>query len=545
METSSFSEDVQRYLSLLWRWAWLLVVATLLAGLTAFVVSSRTTPVYQASALVQIIEATSTKAVDMGVLQTSERLARTYVETMTTRPVLERVIETLSLAMHTSDLRDAITAQPLRDTQLIRVLVEHTDPVTAALLANALVAEFAELNREEQAMRFAASKLNLENQLTQLEIQMDETRLAIQATDSTPNGRTERDRLEASLAQQSQTYASLLQSYEQVRLTEAQTTSTVIIKEPAIPPNSPIRPRTVTNTVLASVVGVMLAVGVVFLIEALDDTLRTPDDVVRHLNLPVLGVIATHDVVDGKPVVAYRPRSPVAEAFRSLRTNLQFAMVDRPLETILITSPSPEEGKSTVATNLALVMAQSERKVALVDADMRRPSIHRLLGLPNRFGVSSLFVMNQVQLDGALRPSEIPNMFTMTSGKTPPNPAELLGSAKMGEILDQVKSLMDVVVIDIPPVLAVTDASVLAPRIDGVLLVLKPGSTKIAAARQAVEQLRRVGAHLLGVVLNEVSLTRSRYNYQYYKGYQYYYAYPEYYASDGDEPKVKKQSVNR
>jgi polysaccharide biosynthesis transport protein len=545
METSSFSEDVQRYLSLLWRWAWLLVVATLLAGLTAFVVSSRTTPVYQASALVQIIEATSTKAVDMGVLQTSERLARTYVETMTTRPVLERVIETLSLAMDTSDLRDAITAQPLRDTQLIRVLVEHTDPVTAALLANALVAEFAELNREEQAMRFAASKLNLENQLTQLEIQMDETRLAIQATDSTPNGRTERDRLEASLAQQSQTYASLLQSYEQVRLTEAQTTSTVIIKEPAIPPNSPIRPRTVTNTVLASVVGVMLAVGVVFLIEALDDTLRTPDDVVRHLNLPVLGVIATHDVVDGKPVVAYRPRSPVAEAFRSLRTNLQFAMVDRPLETILITSPSPEEGKSTVATNLALVMAQSERKVALVDADMRRPSIHRLLGLPNRFGVSSLFVMNQVQLDGALRPSEIPNMFTMTSGKTPPNPAELLGSAKMGEILDQVKSLMDVVVIDIPPVLAVTDASVLAPRIDGVLLVLKPGSTKIAAARQAVEQLRRVGAHLLGVVLNEVSLTRSRYNYQYYKGYQYYYAYPEYYASDGDEPKVKKQSVNR
>jgi polysaccharide biosynthesis transport protein len=545
METSLFSEDVQRYLSLLWRWAWLLALATILAGGTAFVVSSRTTPVYQASALVQIIEATSTKAVDMGVLQTSERLARTYVETMTTRPVLERVIETLSLAMHTSDLRDAITAQPLRDTQLIRVLVEHTDPVTAALLANALVAEFAELNREEQAMRFAASKLNLENQLTQLEIQMDETRLAIQATDSTPNGRTERDRLEASLAQQSQTYASLLQSYEQVRLTEAQTTSTVIIKEPAIPPNSPIRPRTVTNTALASVVGVMLAVGVVFLIEALDDTLRTPDDVVRHLNLPVLGVIATHDVVDGKPVVAYRPRSPVAEAFRSLRTNLQFAMVDRPLETILITSPSPEEGKSTVATNLALVMAQSERKVALVDADMRRPSIHRLLGLPNRFGVSSLFVMNQVQLDGALRPSEIPNMFTMTSGKTPPNPAELLGSAKMGEILDQVKSLMDVVVIDIPPVLAVTDASVLAPRIDGVLLVLKPGSTKIAAARQAVEQLRRVGAHLLGVVLNEVSLTRSRYNYQYYKGYQYYYAYPEYYASDGDEPKVKKQSVNR
>ena len=545
METSSFSDDLNRYISLLWRWAWLLVVATLLAALTAFVVASRTTPVYQASALVQIIEAPSTKAVDMGVLQTSERLARTYVETMTTRPVLERVIDNLNLNLSTTALKNSITAQPLRDTQLIRVQVEHTDPVTAALIANGLVGEFVEQNREEQANRFAASKLNLENQLALLQIQMDETRAAIQAVDLTANGRAERDRLEASLSQQGQTYASLLQSYEQVRLTEAQTTSTVVLQEPAIAPSSPIRPRTATNTALASVVGLMLAVGVVFLIEALDDTLRTPEDVTRHLDLPVLGVIATHDIVDGKPVAAYRPRSQIAEAFRSLRTNLDFASVDHPLKTIMVTSPSPEEGKSTVAANLALVIAQSERKVALVDADMRRPRVHKILGLPNRFGVSSLFIMRQVHLDGALRPSEIPNLFTLTSGKIPPNPAELLGSAKMGEILEQIKSLVDVVVIDTPPVLAVTDSSVLSTRLDGVLVVLKPGVTKLAAARQAVEQLRRVGAPLLGVVLNKVSLTRSRYNYQNYKGYQYYYAYPEYYGEDAAQPVEKRLPVKR
>jgi polysaccharide biosynthesis transport protein len=545
METSSFSEDLQRYLSLLWRWAWLLALATILAALTAFVVARRTTPVYQASALVQIIEAPSTKTVDMGVLQTSERLARTYVETMTTRPVLERVIDNLTLTMNVTDLRNAITAQPLRDTQLIRVQVEHTDPMLAALIANALVAEFAEQNREEQEMRFAASKLNLENQLAQLEIQMDETRATLTELGFSSNERAERDRLEASLAQQSQTYASLLQSYEQVRLTEAQTTSTVVLKDPAVAPSSPIRPRTATNTALASVVGLMLAVGVVFLIEALDDTLRTPDDIVRHLGLPVLGIIASHDIVDGKPVAAYKPRSQVAEAFRSLRTNLQFASVDHPLETILCTSPSPEDGKSTVAANLALVMAQGERKVALLDADLRRPRIHRLLGLPNRFGISGLFVMRQVQLDGALRPSEIPNLFTMTSGKTPPNPAELLGSSRMGEILEQVKAQVDVVVIDSPPVLAVTDATVLAPRVDGVLLVLKPGVTKITAARQAVEQLQRVNAPLLGVVLNEVSITKSRYKYYYYKGYQYYHAYPEYYGTDGDQPEVSRLSVKR
>ncbi|MBE0410941.1 MAG: polysaccharide biosynthesis tyrosine autokinase [Anaerolineales bacterium] len=545
METASFSEDLQRYISLLWRWAWLLGLATVLAALTAFVVASRTTPTYQASALVQIIEAPSTKTVDMSVLQTSERLARTYVETMTTRPVLERVIENLGLVMNTSSLRDAINAQPLRDTQLIRVQVEHTDPVLAALIANALVTEFAEQNREEQAIRFAASKLNLENQLVQLEVQMDETRAALQELGFSGEERAERDRLEASLAQQSQTYASLLQSYEQVRLTEAQTTSTVVLKEPAVAATTPIRPRTATNTALASVVGLMLAVGVVFLIEALDDTLRNPDDVVRHLELPVLGIIASHDIVDGKPAATYQPRSQVAEAFRSLRTNLDFASVDHPLESILVTSPSPDEGKSTVAANLALVMAQGERKVAIIDADLRRPSIHKLLGLPNRFGISGLFVMRQVQLDGALRASEIPNLFTMTSGKTPPNPAELLGSARMGEILEQVKSVVDVVVIDCPPVLAVTDSSVLAPRLDGVLLVLKPGTTKIAAARQAVEQLRRVGAPLLGVVLNEVKITQSRYKYHSYKGYQYYYAYPEYYSADGGQPETKKLPAKR
>jgi polysaccharide biosynthesis transport protein len=531
--------DLRPYLlTLLENWR-LIAVFTIMAVLIALVVDRRSTPIYQASALVQVIEAPSTKAVDMGVLQTSERIARTYVETMTTHQVLERVIENLNLAIDTTALKNSITTQSLRDTQLIRVQVEHTDPVTAALIANALVGEFAEQNREEQAMRFAASKLNLENQLAQLEVQMDETRLALQSVDTSSNGSAERDRLEDSLAQQTQTYTSLLQSYEQVRMAEAQTTSTVVLKEQAIPPNSPIRPRTTVNIAMASLGGLMLAVIVVFMIEAIDDTLRTPDDVIRHLDLPVLGIIATHDIVDGKPEVLCQPRSPITEAFRSLRTNLQFALIDHPLETILVTSPSPGEGKSTVATNLALVIAQSERKVALLDADMHRPRVHKLLGLPNRFGLSKLFVIPQVQLDGVLRQTELPNMFTITSGKTPPNSADLLGSSKFGKIIKQLKSLVDVIVIDSPPILAVTDSSVLAPRIDGVLLVLKPGSTKIATAVQAVDQLRQVGAHLLGVVLNQVNLSRLRYK------YQYYYAYPEYYG-EGDTQLVEKQvSVKR
>ena len=552
MVQTSFSDDLRRYLALLLQWTWLLLLTTILAAGSAYILSKRSTPVYQASTLVLINEAPSNKsAVDLGVIQTSERLAKTYAETMTTRPVLEGVVQSFDLGLDLKTLKESIQVQPLRDTQLLKVTVEDNDPARAALVANALVAEFAEQNKEEQASRYAASKQALETQLEQLDAQIQEAVTVLGSPRSTGADLAERDRLEATLAQYRLTYTSLLQSYEQVRLAEAQSTATVVQKEPAIPPTEPIRPRVMVNTLLAAVVGLMLAAGVIFLIEALDDTLKSPDEIARQLNLPVLGLISRHETKDGEPVTAAQPRAPVSEAFRALRTNIQFSSIDRPLRSLLVTSASPQEGKTTISANLAVVLAQSGRKVVLIDSDLRRPRVHKLFNLSNRSGLTGLFLQLQLYLDGkinvdhCLQQTMVSDLVAITSGSLPPNPAELLGSEKMMNILGQIHKQTDVVVIDSPPVLAVTDAAVLAPRMDGVVLVVKPGQTKLAAAKLAADQLRRVGANLLGVVLNDVEFKRTRYDYYQYSGN--YYAYGKGYGyganddiANGKGPKVKK-----
>jgi len=230
------------------------------------------------------------------------------------------------------------------------------------------------------------------------------------------------------------------------------------------------------------------------------------------------------------------PRSPISEAFRALRTNILYASVDRPLNRLIITSPTPKEGKSTIATNLAVVMSQGGKRVGLIDADMRRPSQHKNLRLSNRKGLSDLFVQDHIFLDGTLRETAIPGVSMLTSGGLPPNPSELLGSEKMMEVLRQVQERVDTIIVDTPPVMAVTDAAVLAPKVDGVLVVIRPGATKLQHAKQAVEQIHRSGARILGVVLNDIEPRRSRYHY--YKGY---YTFDEYYYGDPAEKRKTRK----
>lgn len=541
-EAPSFSDDIRRYTALLFRWFWLLILASVLAAVTAFIVSKRTTPVYQASTTLLINEAPATRGADYSSILTSERLARTYTEMLVKKPVLQAVIDEMILDMDTTQLARLIQVELVRDTQLIVVKVQNTDPQLAANIANTLISKFAEQTQQIQASRYASSKVNLEAQLKRIDEQIQATSDQLEKIkDSTENG-SERTRLETALAQYRQTYASLLQSFEQVRVAEAGSTSNVVQIEESSPPNRPIRPRTLFNTVLAGVVGLILAVLVIFLIETLDDTVKSPDDITRLLNLPVLGLVVRHETSDNHPITISQPRSPVSESFRSLRTNLQFASVDKPLKVILVTSPSPSEGKTTISANLGIVMAQSGKRVVMVDADMRRPRLHKMLGLPNRKGLSSLFVQPKVNLDGTLQKTATDGLLALPAGDVPPNPAELLGSEKLFDILNQIGNESDLTIIDSPPVMAVTDSAVLAHRVDGVLLVLKPGTTKLAAARQAVDQLRRVGANPLGVVLNVVDFSRSRYTYYHYKGY--YYTYHYYYDESGNKVKSKKKKMD-
>jgi succinoglycan biosynthesis transport protein ExoP len=262
----------------------------------------------------------------------------------------------------------------------------------------------------------------------------------------------------------------------------------------------------------------MLALGVIFLIEYLDDVLKDPDDVQTALGLTTLGAVP---VVEGNGadsglVTLVSGHSPAIEAYRVLRTNLQFAAVGRPLRSLLVTSASPSEGKSLTSTNLAIALAQGGRRAILIDCDLHRPRLHRLLKLPNNLGLTTALVDAGADLASLLQTCEVPGLRVMTSGPLAPNPAEILGSARMREVLAGLVELADIVIVDSPPILAVADAAILASEIDGVLMVLDAGTTRREIAQRALASLQQVQAGVIGAVLNRVPRRRSGYYYYYY-----------------------------
>jgi len=218
----------------------------------------------------------------------------------------------------------------------------------------------------------------------------------------------------------------------------------------------------------------------------------------------------------GTLVTHLDPRAPEAEAYRTLRTNLQFAALDRPLRRLMVTSTGPGEGKTTTIANLAVVFAQADKQVLLVDADLRKPALHHVFRFPNSVGLSSVLV-GASTFERAAVPTEVPGLTVLTAGPIPPNPAEMLGSKAMARFLEEVSAQYELVLIDAPPVLAVTDAQVLSRKVDGVLLVVASGQTKRELAQKAKGLLEAVQAPLLGVVLNRRKFDKR-------EGYYYYYA---------------------
>ncbi len=356
---------------------------------------------------------------------------------------------------------------------------------------------------------------------------------------------TRLEQLRTTLELYQQIYVNLLNSLEAVRLARAQNTPNVRPVELATPPSwdNYVRPRPEQTTMLAAAIGLALAAGIAFLVEYLDTTLKTMEDIERVLGLPVIGYIAQLQQAkkgsEDSLYVTRQPRSPVSEAFRSLRANLEFAGVDKPIRRILVTSSGPGEGKSTISTNLAAIIAQGGKKVFLMDGDLRRPKVHRFLGLPNQFGLSDLFRTAMPISAVAQKTDENENLHVITSGSLPPNPAELLGSARMDALLTEAEKEADVVVIDSPPTL-VADAQVLSSKVDGVIVVIYPGHTHADAAMATLEQLRRAGAHVVGVVLNRIPRDRA----DYYGGYRHYSPYYSGYHYYSVEEGKKKNSFS-
>jgi non-specific protein-tyrosine kinase len=523
---------LKEYIYLFWSWLWLILLAGLLAGAAVYLVSINTVPIYETSTRLLVSDPPAMRSLEYTGIVTGQTTTRTYAQMLVDRPVLEGVIAYLQLPLRPEDLKESVSVEAVRDTQLLVVTVQHPDPVLAAQITNTLAAVFIDRIRILQSQRYAATQESLAQQIKDMEAQIDQTNLAI----ADESDASQLSQLQARLTEYRSLYSQLVTNFEEVRLAEAQNSTNVVVSEPAAVPTLPVSPRTTRNTLLAAAVGMALAAAAVLSLDSLDDTIKNPDEVRQRFNLLILGMIASHEAPEDKPISLHKPRSPAAEAFRALRTNITYAAVDTPLRRILITSATPQEGKTTVSSNLSVVLAQGEKKVILVDADLRRPQVHRRFGLANLMGLSELFLMMRPLVSlprGVIQTSEAPGLDIVTSGKLPPNPAELLTSQKMNQFLDVLSQEYDLIVIDTPPVLTVTDAAALASRMDGVILVAKPGVTKLSAFKQTVEQMRAVGARILGVVLNEVNPTNRKYGYYYNR---YYSKYSHYY-----EPNTRKR----
>jgi non-specific protein-tyrosine kinase len=526
LEERSSLESIIEYAQLLLHWAWLLILAALIAGGVAYFLTNRQQRVYQSDTLVMVNGASGYQYDSSSSIYLGMQLASTYSLTMTTQPVLDAVAEKLGYPVS-----GGISVQQVENTQLIRVTVTDTDPYRAAEIANALVAVFADQILSDQTSRYTELKANMEAELAGIDAQIASINAKLIPLEATPVPGTEyssndlvtRTQLETSLSQLQQSRSYLMSDYQQLKFSEASALSTIIQKDPAIPHLSPIQPRPLRSGALAAVVGFMIAAGIIFLIYFLEDTIRDPEEITRKWGVPVIGLITTYSTKDNPIITMSQPRSPVAESFRSIRTNLEFSGVDKPLNTIVVTSPSPEDGKSSVAANLANVLSQSSHEVVVIDADLRKPRLHKLFQISNRIGFSDYFIRTQDRLSGMVKKTDSPDLCVITSGSIPPNPSELLSSGKMTEMVKNLQKHFNTLVIDTPPLLAVTDALVLSSQVDGVILVVDPKNSKRGAIRHSIEQLRRVNANILGVVLNNVKIKRSQYYYSrnYYYGKQY------------------------
>jgi capsular exopolysaccharide synthesis family protein len=290
---------------------------------------------------------------------------------------------------------------------------------------------------------------------------------------------------------------------------------------PAAVPVSPFKPSPRRDAVLGLAVGLLLGVAVAFAFEHFDDSIKSKEDLERATReLPVLGMIPLVQGWKNKEetylVSSSEPTSPAAEAYRALRTSIRFLTLDRSVRVLEITSPNASEGKSTAVANLAVVLARAGERVVVVSCDLRRPRLHQFFGLNNTVGFTSV-LLGQASLSSALQqvPNE-PRLLLLASGPVPPNPSELLASPRTEELLNALKSQADIVLLDVPPVLPVTDAAALATRADGVLLVATVRATSGRHVTRAIELLRQVRAPLIGAILNGAEGGDGGYAYEYY-----------------------------
>ena len=447
--------NLQDYVKLL-KARWLTVCVTVVAAVAvAVLISLVTTPLYQASTRLFVSTTAGSSLADAYQgNRFSQERVISYTELLMGRTLAQRTVDKLGLTMDAEELGENVTASAKPDTVLINVDVLDQSAVRARDIANTLSDEFVAMIRE-------------------------------------------------------------LETPENGAIPDAR----VVVEQRASLPQAPVVPQTARNIALGLGIGIVLGVALAFVRDVLDNTVKTRDNLEEITGVGVVGAIPLDKERRRQPAISFETdNSPTAEAFRTLRTNLQFLAIDSPPRVLVVTSSVPSEGKSTTAINIALALAEAEHKVLLVDGDMRRPSLHQYLDLLQPVGFSTV-LSGGASIGEALQKTRFPGLTVLTSGAIPPNPSELLGSQAARRLLAELRSQYDYVVVDSTPLLAVTDAAIMAAGADGVLVIARHGNTKRDQLAHAVGSLRNVGAPVLGAVFTMMPIRGSSsygYSYSYY-----------------------------
>lgn len=529
MHEQEYNFDLRSQLKVLQRRRWIIVATFLMVLAAAGLITWRLTPVYESTAGVEVQPTSSSSNEASKVLESlvdPTRGLQTQVELVKSQSVLMLAAKELGLPS-TDELSKSLSVELVEDTQIVEIRVQHERPEEARDWANAIADAYITFRRERALETSLLASESIARDVEAVKARI--TEIDVQSND--PGKATllkaERERAVAQLnALEAQ--LQVLPDAEAVR----RGGGTII--SPAETPTVPVSPRRALNFAIAAVLGTLLGLALAFLAENLDDRMKNPEEVEERIGAPVLGYIPhVKEWADShQSTVASESHtaSGAAEAYRTLRTNLRFVSLGRPLQTVLVTGAVAEAGKSTCAANLAAALARGGDKVVLVSADLRRPTIHKFFGVTNSRGLIDALDPD-FPLENALQVNEIPNLRILASGGLPPNPTEILESTRFGQILSQVKSLADFVVIDAPPVLGLGDSSALASTVDGILFVVRTGGVTKREVSHAADQLRKAGGQIIGCLLNAVEAEEGY-------GYYYHYYYPRYREVSEEGPPV-------
>jgi capsular exopolysaccharide synthesis family protein len=494
----------------------LLLAGPLVVALGAIIFVQRATPIYEATSTVVVSRPTGTPGVDDSA--GGEALARTYAENITTRTVMDEAARRIGIDNpNTQALQQATRATTVTGTPLLHVTVADPDPSRAADLANAIVAVFSDQNAAAQTDRLEQSRTNLEQLMASQQSQIDGLNSQIQQLRGTvPASDPQITGLQSQVTQLQAAYSDTVHTYQALRVSEAQSLSTVSVIDPAAPPTRPARPNALQIIAMAIVAGLVVATAIAAAAEYLDDTIRGPRQLADLTGLRALAAIpvwraaASAAAVNAANDPANADARRALDAYRLLYGALKNVADGRPPtqeqpHTVLVTSASRAEGKSVTAANLAAAVAETGRRVLLVDADVRRPDQMRRFGVPNVLGFSTLLGDASASADNAVVDTQVHGLRLLPSGPVAAHGASAFVSRNLAARIGDLGTHFDVVVFDAPAVLDGADAALIAQHVDGVLLVVDTQMSRGKDVVRALETLASVGAHVWGALLNRAS----------------------------------------